>query len=195
LKSLFENGMDERSCIRGASGRRPVLKNVTSEQVNAFIEQIELCSLISNLDEATIIRAIHECTIRAPGAYQNSPKGNRLEIIQSSGSSSLTLDPAGYFVIYPDWQRRRLAVEHYTNAGVLDCIVEGKTSAATYTTIIDRKLMTRLDHAAYLGRELARAESSLETGTAYIQDQAFGEISEPPDGGSCGCSGCCGGSK
>lgn len=35
----------------------------------------------------------------------------------------------------------------------------------------------RLDHAAYLGRELARAEQALLTGTVYIQDAAPGQES------------------
>ena len=39
-------------------------------------------------------------------------------------------------------------------------------------TAIERVLLTRLDHAAYLGRELARAEHALSSGEAYVQDAA-----------------------
>lgn len=39
-------------------------------------------------------------------------------------------------------------------------------------TAIERKLLTRLDHAAYLGRELARAEQALSSGETYVQDGA-----------------------
>jgi len=38
----------------------------------------------------------------------------------------------------------------------LDCVIEGTTPASLYATAIDRGFVTRLDHAAYLGRELAR---------------------------------------
>jgi tetrahydromethanopterin S-methyltransferase subunit A len=37
---------------------------------------------------------------------------------------------------------------------------------------IDRGLISRLDHAAYLGRELARAEESLRSGEPFVQDAA-----------------------
>jgi tetrahydromethanopterin S-methyltransferase subunit A len=57
---------------------------------------------------------------------------------------------------------------------VLDCVIEGATPSALYATAIERGLVTRLDHAAYLGRELARAEQSLRTGEPYVQDRAAG---------------------
>lgn len=37
FESLFQNGLDERSRIIGARGRRPVLKNVSREEVDAFL--------------------------------------------------------------------------------------------------------------------------------------------------------------
>ena len=55
---------------------------------------------------------------------------------------------------------------------MLTTIIEGKSPAEIYMTAIDRKLLSRLDHAAYLGRELARAEHALSSGEAYIQDAA-----------------------
>lgn len=87
---------------------------------------------------------------------------------------------AGYFVIYPDTRRRVIQVEHYTNAGVLDCVLTGETPAALYGTIIERSLIGRLDHAAYLGRELARAERS-----------GRGPSSGSPSKGSASWSVCC----
>jgi tetrahydromethanopterin S-methyltransferase subunit A len=46
----------------------------------------------------------------------------------------------------------------------------------------ERRSRLRLDHAAYLGRELARAEHALSSGDEYVQDAA-------PEIGACGCSG------
>jgi tetrahydromethanopterin S-methyltransferase subunit A len=37
-------------------------------------------------------------------------------------------------------------------------------------------LVSQLDHAAYLVRELARAEMSLDSDIKYVQDKAQGEI-------------------
>jgi tetrahydromethanopterin S-methyltransferase subunit A len=81
-------------------------------------------------------------------------------------------DPAGYFVIYVDRPRHRLSLEHYRNEGLLDTVIEGATAAEVYTPAIECGLLSRLDHAAYLGRELARAERALTTDTPYIQDGA-----------------------
>jgi Domain of unknown function (DUF4346) len=47
---------------------------------------------------------------------------------------------------------------------------------ALYATAIARHLITSLDHASHLGRELARAERSLLTGEPYVQDRAPGEL-------------------
>ncbi len=97
-------------------------------------------------------------------------------------------DPAGFFVLYPDAPRRRLIVEHYANACVLDCVLEGSTPTALYATAVERGLVTRLDHAAYLGRELARAHRAMETGEPYVQDRAPGEVEEPESAvATCGC--------
>lgn len=51
-----------------------------------------------------------------------------------------------------------------------------KDSATLCADLIEKKLVSRLDHAAYLGRELVRAENALRQGTRYIQDRAQGEI-------------------
>jgi tetrahydromethanopterin S-methyltransferase subunit A len=79
-------------------------------------------------------------------------------------------DPAGYFVIYVDWTRQLLSLEHYRNDGVLDTVVEGQQAAELYLPAIEQGLVSRLDHAAYLGRELARAEQALRSGERYVQD-------------------------
>jgi tetrahydromethanopterin S-methyltransferase subunit A len=51
-------------------------------------------------------------------------------------------------------------------------------------TAIERNLISRLDHAAYLGRELARAEYALSSGEPYVQDAA----PEAPPAPTCGCA-------
>ena len=81
-------------------------------------------------------------------------------------------DPAGYFVVYVDRQQQLLSLEHYQNNGVLDIIIEGQTAAELYIPAVENGLVSRLDHAAYLGRELARAEQALLSDTPYAQDAA-----------------------
>ena len=193
--SLFSNGLDAQGRIIGARGKRPVLKNVSAEEVQAFVQQVELVAMIGETNTDDIAEEIRACTARSPGAYPYPFKDLVLERIRVTEGKRLVLDKAGYFVIYPDARNQRLVVEHYTNHGVLNCILEGVSTGALYSEAIERQLLTRLDHAAYLGRELARAEKSLLDGTPFVQDAAPGELEDTAlrtvacsTGNSCGCS-------
>jgi tetrahydromethanopterin S-methyltransferase subunit A len=188
LESLFKGGMDERGRIRRARGKRPVLKNVRADQVEAFLEQVELVGLIGEQEEERIVETIAICASRDPGEFEGAPGDSGLETVWAGEPRRLVPDPAGFFVVYPDRRLRRLIMEHYTKDGVLDCMVEGKTPAALAAEVIERRLVTRLDHAAYLGRELARAERTMETGEPYIQDRAPGDRSAEPVEATSGCS-------
>lgn len=174
LQSLFENGVDEHGRINGARGKRPALKNVTPQEIEGFRRQVELVARIGEEREEVIVEEIRRLSLRDPGPYAAALPLRSVEMVEGKEPERLTLDKAGYLVVYPDPRRNRLTLEHYTNHGVLDCVIEGATPAALYATAIERGLLTRLDHAAYLGRELARAEQSLRTGEAYVQDRAAG---------------------
>ena len=200
LESLFRNGVDERGRIVGARGKRPVLKNVTREEVQAFLQQVELVSRIGEGDAEKVSNEVRAGAARDPGRNPSPFMDTPVERIQVTEPKRLTLDKAGYFVVYPDSRSQRLVVEHYSNQGVLNCVLEGASAGALYCEAIERQLLTRLDHAAYLGRELARAERSLLDGTAFIQDAAPGGPTPlaPTSGESgCGCppaaqpKGCC----
>ncbi len=51
-------------------------------------------------------------------------------------------------------------------------VIEGTTARALYATIIKAGWVSELSHAAYLGKELARAELALQYGFNYVQDGA-----------------------
>lgn len=191
LQSLFENGVDERGRIRGARGKRPVLKNVSIEEIQAFVEQVELIPMIGEERNTVISEQVEASRTRDIGPYAGAPNVTKIEVIQAAEPDHLTLDKAGYFVVYPDRRKRRLVLEHYTNAGVLDCVIEGMSGSALYTEAIRRHLLERLDHAAYLGRELARAERTLDTGEPYVQDKAPGEPAVESSASTCGCNDQC----
>jgi tetrahydromethanopterin S-methyltransferase subunit A len=198
LASLFASGVDASGRILGAMGRRPVLKNVTREQVSAFLRQVSLVPMIGEEREDAVRQRVAACAVSAPGPFAEAPPDTGVEVVNADEPRRLALDPAGFFVVYPDVRRRRLVVEHYTNAGVLHRLIEGASPAAVAAAAIEKGLVSRLDHAAYLGRELARAERSLATGEPYVQDRAPGEITEDsasalaalPRAG-CGCADVC----
>ena len=180
LQCLFRNGLDDQGKINGAHGRRPVLRNVSREEVRAFLNQVELVSFIGEQDEEILIERIDTASERNPGPYAHAFIETTVKRIHATDPTGLTLDKAGYFVIYPEQRTKSLVVEHYTNQGVLDCMMEGSSTSALYTEAVERSLVTRLDHAAYLGRELARAEQSLLQGARFVQDAAPGALFPTP---------------
>lgn len=50
-----------------------------------------------------------------------------------------------------------------------DMVFLGNTAVEVSTAVLERKLLSRMDHAAYLGRELLKAEVALQTGRPYTQ--------------------------
>ena len=196
LVSLLVGGVDDRGRIIGARGKRPVLKNVRRDQIDAFRRQVEVADLIGVNRESVILDHVLQCAARDPGAFSGTPEDSAVEVVVAQEPRHMIPDPAGFFVLYPDAPRRCVIVEHYTNAGVLDCVLEDASPTALYATAIERKLVTRLDHAAYLGRELARAQRAMETGEPYVQDRAPGKVLEPePAVVTCGCEAECASEK
>jgi dihydropteroate synthase len=108
----------------------------------------------------------------------------------------IDLDPGGYFIIYLDREAGLICAKHFTN--VIDdrglaidpetgkvipakgkvertqsTLFTGRTAKELCVAIFEQTQqcpVTRFDHAAYLGRELVRAESALISGQEYVQD-------------------------
>ncbi len=182
----------------GAKGKRPMLRNISREMVEYFRSTIKIVDLIGVMDMAVIAQAASACVARNPGPAPPWTSPQEVPMIQGCIPEKMVSDPAGYFVVYVDRSKRKLSLEHYHNSGVLDVIIEGATASEMYMPAIERQLLSRLDHAAYLGRELARAERSLDTGEPYIQDAAPEKQTPIPHGNepkaetsACGCNSNC----
>ncbi len=86
-----------------------------------------------------------------------------LEVIAAKESESFTFDPAGSF---------RIGLLEKEIIAVHDrVVIKGRTAREILQTAIDLGLVSRLDHAAYLGRELEKAEIALKLGRCYMQDE------------------------
>ena len=95
-----------------------------------------------------------------------------IEIVEGEGDEAFTTDRAGWFEIKIDRERRLISALHFPRGEKeVDVIVKGRGARGIYQTIIERGLISRLDHAAYLGRELEKAETALRLGRAYVQDE------------------------
>ena len=108
----------------------------------------------------------------------------------------IDLDPGGYFIIYLDREAGLICAKHFTNVindrGLAvdpetgkpipvrgkvkrnhTTVFSGRTAKELCVKIFEEaqpSLVTRIDHAAYLGREFVRAEIALVTTQEYVQD-------------------------
>lgn len=178
--SLKERGVDAGMRVLETASWRPVLKNLTLKDVARFREQVEVVNLVGVTDIEVILQAARECGSRTvPPLSDSAADAPSFERIQARAPKRLKLDPAGFFILLPQFEKGMIICEHYTNDGRLTHVIEGRRASLIAATAVERGLISQLDHAAYLGRELAKAELALATGAVYEQDAALGSL--PPE--------------
>jgi len=106
-------------------------------------------------------------------AYDKALETEAQVTVANEEPTPAALDPKGVFRIMIDRDAETIVALHFATGETAkpSNIVRGKTAEAVYAKIVEMKLVTRLDHAAYLGSELAKAEVALKTGKEYIQDR------------------------
>jgi dihydropteroate synthase len=108
----------------------------------------------------------------------------------------IELDPEGYFIVYVDREANVICAKHYSNIindqglavnpetgeviparGKVErsnmTLYTGRTAKELCVKLFEEiqpSPVSRLDHAAYLGREFVRAEIALVSGKEYVQD-------------------------
>ncbi|GMQ84129.1 MAG: hypothetical protein BMS9Abin06_0889 [Gammaproteobacteria bacterium] len=179
MMALFENGIDENNKIPGAPGMRPILPNTSTAEVLAFRKQVEPIDMIGCTDVPTIharVVELAQTAVTGPASEVTPPdkltEQKEVECVLATGTDPqrIKLDKAGYFVI--NIRGDTLLVEHYSYRDKLIHIIEGRDARSVYLTLIRNGWVSKLDHAAYLGKELARAELSIEHGLDFVQDGA-----------------------
>lgn len=90
-------------------------------------------------------------------------------VIVADEPGKLELDEAGYFTIAPDPERMLILAKHYSYDKEMLRVIEGPDARSVYRTIIKYKWASTLNHAAYLGQELTRAEIAMKAGFDYVQ--------------------------
>lgn len=95
------------------------------------------------------------------------------QVITATEETASQLDSAGSFRVTVDRTEGNIIAVHYKslNMDKPNVIIKGKNAKYIYTSIMERGLVYRLDHASYLGSELTKAEIALQTGKEYIQDK------------------------
>ena len=82
-------------------------------------------------------------------------------------------DKAGSFRINVDYgttvKDSRIIATHFKKNRA-DLVIVGQSAKEVYEEIIIKDLVSRMEHAAYLGSELQKAEIAMITGKEYVQD-------------------------
>lgn len=176
LLKLSENGV-EKARILGARGGRPILKNLLTHEVEHFKKQVTIHNLMDQKDETLLEKQMMMLKISKSVPFKTGLLVDLIAATEARAATKFRLDPEGYFVIMVRKGRKNpLYVEHYTNDGRLTNIVKGKDAATVCSTLLRMNLVSQMDHAAYLGRELAKAESSLLNDKIFVQDRAQGDL-------------------
>lgn len=81
-----------------------------------------------------------------------------------------TQDPKNYFTIKPLSSRGKIYVRYYKN-NKLKQTFSGINTASIVQKLIEEGLVSRLDHVAYLGKEIEKAIIALENNLDYVQDE------------------------
>ena len=127
--------------------------------------------------------------------YTSKILDEKIKIDNTLSNRYIDLDPNGYFIIKVDLEENQIILEHFLNnideegyaldpetnepikcdsknKRVSNEVFKGISAKQLGILITEERndLITRLDHALYLGRELQKAEECLYKKLTYIQD-------------------------
>lgn len=143
-----------------------------------------------------LVETLDCCYAELITAQMNPNLKNLQAIDEKLSQRHLDLDPGGYFIIYLDRASGLICAKHFSNAiddrGLAvdpetgqviparskverkpEKLFSARTAKELCVKIFEETQpcpTTKLDHAAYLGREFVRAEIALVNGQEYIQD-------------------------
>jgi tetrahydromethanopterin S-methyltransferase subunit A len=177
LKALFHASADELAEAMEASGTSKM--RLSAADVAALRKQVqfsdmqgcnEIDQVVSRVRELSTDAKRRTTGFVAPGG--DAPNRETRVIAADDVTHDLVSDKAGDFKI--SIAERCIVVEHYNKKDELLRVIEGARARSICLTLIRNGWISKLDHAAYLGRELSRAESALRHGEEFIQDADSG---------------------
>jgi dihydropteroate synthase-like protein len=97
---------------------------------------------------------------------------NEAKVLDGLGETVYRPDKTGWFKIQVDRKEEKIVAIYYPNGSQKPGIViKGNNARVVYQTIIRENLISKHDHAAYLGKELEKAYIGLKLGRSYVQDE------------------------
>ncbi len=174
--------ISNKSCIEADSSNfylesgRIMLANAKNVQKLMFVEKEMTCE-----ESAKAVNAAKICPANAIKIINLSKKENLVETNVKTESAKIinavyddnkdfVLDPNGYFLIRIIPEQKEIEVGFCGAKNKVEVIIKGKKPIDIYHTIAHLNLISKMEHAAYLGRELQKAFIALQKGIKYVQD-------------------------
>lgn len=183
LLALSKNGIDNKMRVIGSTGAIPLLKHLTKGEIECFQKQVLLIDMQGEINSQKIRFKVEQCLRKNPGKFSGKPVKikklvgvKKIKCIKAQAfEKKYIADPKGSFQITIDKEKQQIVTQHYDSDLELDAQITGKTAQAISDTIVKMGLIGEFseskDHAAYLGRELAKAETCLKNELDYVQDE------------------------
>ena len=180
LRALLEKGVTAERRISGALGHLPVLDHVPAAQIEAFRRQVELVDRTGVSDVQALRREISTLVDRQA---QPLAGGDRWAVVgpaqepgfvplpPGGGGAPIEYDPLGFWVLALDYEEKQIVAQHHSADNTPAHEIRARTAEGILQSMLRHRLVSQIDHAGYLGIELAKAETSLRFGLRYEQDQ------------------------
>ena len=173
LTALFEAAPDQLNEAMEAAGASKM--RLATADVDALRKQVrfvdmhdcvEIDQIIMHVRDLSIVSKSRATGFVAPGRDDESAE---MRVIAADNiTHDVETDKAGDFKI--SIANNCITVEHFNSKDELLRVVEGTSARSICLTLIRNGWISKLDHAAYLGRELTRAELALRNGDTFTQD-------------------------
>jgi tetrahydromethanopterin S-methyltransferase subunit A len=155
-----------------------IVARIEPAELKAVRRRVQFVDLLGSSDLAKITARIEESAAAAGGSHtgfvtQPTEDGVERLIVPRDFRHEARRDKAGAFSIRIE--EHSIIVEHRNGKDRLLRVIEGKTARDVCLVLIRNGWVSRLDHAAYLGRELCRAELALRSGQPFKPDRDEGE--------------------
>jgi tetrahydromethanopterin S-methyltransferase subunit A len=155
---------------------RKIKSNLDDVGFDALARQVRAVNMLGSYQTDRIVARVSELASEAnrPNTGFRAPahddeNGIERVIAAKNIDYELQADKAGnFFVSVKD---KKIVVEQYSAKNDLLRVIEGHTARDLCITLIRNGWVSKLDHAAWLGRELLRAELSMESGDEFMPDR------------------------
>ena len=156
--------VDGKAILNGSSETQTAELNADASTTAKLIEAAEACPV-------NAIRVINAENNKDLVTVQLEQQDMKEASARYDDNTEFVLDPKGYFLIKIDRENETIEVGFCNEKNKMILKVVGKKPIDIYTTIFNKeKLQLRMDHAAYLGRELQKAYIALKKNLKYVQD-------------------------